>query len=189
VRWKDDPGAPQSETAFRYVFATETLTDFETAAQSVVDGKDFVPGYFQVYCEGASMRHMGLVEPFDRLAVFFKHLGLGQTGEQLKHVEATVKDLILSYVANPGDCAWSRLLTPRDLQQIFGFPGGNIEHTMLADGQAFDRRTYSRDPNRRFYQFGEFENASICGSSTYPCGSVAGTPAYMCVQELLRSYR
>jgi hypothetical protein len=27
---------------------------------------------------------------------------------------------------------------------------------------------------------------SICGSSTYPCGSVAGTPAYMCVKELLR---
>jgi phytoene dehydrogenase-like protein len=189
VRWKDSLGAPQSDTAFRYVFATETLADFETAAQSVVNGKDFVPGYFQIYCEGASMRHMGLVEPFDRLAVFFKHLGLGQTGEQLKHVEASVKDLILSYVANPGDCAWSRLLTPRDLQQIFSFPGGNIEHTMLADGQTYDRRTYSRDPNRRFYQFGEFENASICGSSTYPCGSVAGTPAYMCVQELLRSYR
>lgn len=164
------------------------MADFETAAQSVVDGKDFVPGYFQVYCEGASMRQMGLVEPFDRLAVFFKHLGLGQTGEQLEHVEATVKELVLSYVANPEDCVWSRLLTPRDLQQIFGFPGGNIEHTMLADGQAYDRRTYSRDPNRRFYKFGEFENASICGSSTYPCGSVAGTPAYMCVQELLRTF-
>ena len=189
VQWKDDLGAPQSDTAFRYMFATETLADFETAAQSVVDGKDFVPGYFQVYCEGASMRHMGLVEPFDRLAIFFKNLGLGQTGEQLKHVEDSVKDVILGYIANPEDCVWSRLLTPRDLQQTFGFPGGNIEHTMLADGQAYDHRTYSRDPNRRFYQFGEFEDASICGSSTYPCGSVAGTPAYMCVMELLRNFR
>jgi phytoene dehydrogenase-like protein len=36
------------------------------------------------------------------------------------------------------------------------------------------------------YQFGDFENVSICGASTYPCGSVAGTPAYMCVKELLR---
>jgi phytoene dehydrogenase-like protein len=189
VQWKDDLGAPQSDTAFRYMFATETLADFETAAQSVVDGKDFVPGYFQVYCEGASMRHMGLVEPFDRLAIFFKNLGLGQTGEQLKHVEDSVKDVILGYIANPEDCVWSRLLTPRDLQQTFGFPGGNIEHTMLADGQAYDHRTYSRDPNRRFYQFGEFEDASICGSSTYPCGSVAGTPAYMCVMELLRKFR
>jgi phytoene dehydrogenase-like protein len=187
VQWKGDLGAPESDTAFRYVFATDTLADFEAATQAVVDGEDFVPGYYQIYCEGASMRHMGLVEPFDRLAIFFKNLGLGQTGEQLQHVEASVKDVILSYIANPEDCVWSRLLTPRDLQQTFGFPGGNIEHTMLADGQAYDYRTYSRDPNRRFYQFGEFDNASICGSSTYPCGSVAGTPAYMCVKELLRN--
>lgn len=187
VQWKDDLGAPESDTAFRYMFATETLAGFEAAAQSVIGGEDFVPGYFQVYCEGASMRQMGHVEPFDRLAIFFKNLGLGQTGEQLKHVEASVKGFILSYIANPEACVWSRLLTPRDLQQTFGFPGGNIEHTMLADGQAYDRRTYSSDPNRRFYQFGEFENGSICGSSTYPCGSVAGTPAYMCVKELLRN--
>ncbi len=38
------------------------------------------------------------------------------------------------------------------------------------------------------YQFGAFENVSICGSSTYPCGSVAGTPGYMCASELLRLY-
>jgi phytoene dehydrogenase-like protein len=131
------------------------------------------------------MRRMGLVEPFDRLAVFFKNLALGQTGQQLAAVEAEVKDLILGHIANPDDCAWSRLLTPRDLQRTFGFPGGNIEHTMLVSGQCYDSRHYAIDPNRRFYQFGDFENVSICGSSTYPCGSVAGTPAYMCVQELL----
>jgi len=189
VQWNDDSGAPGSDTSFRYVFATETVADFEAAAQAVVDGTDFVPGYFQIYCEGASMRQMGLVEPFDRLAIFFKNLGLGQSGEHLKDVEESVKDIILRYIANPDDCVWSRLLTPRDLQQTFGFPGGNIEHTMLVDGQAFENRSYANNRNRRFYQFGEFENASICGSSTYPCGSVAGTPAYMCVKELLRNLR
>ncbi len=35
----------------------------------------------------------------------------------------------------------------------------------------------------RFCQFREFESVSIGGSSTYPCGSVAG---YMCVSELQR---
>jgi phytoene dehydrogenase-like protein len=189
VQWKDDVGAPESDAAFRYVFATDTMADYEAAAQAVVDGKDFVPGYFQIYSEGAAMRRMGLVEPFDRLAIFFKNLGLGQSGEHLKDVEESVKDVVLSYIANPQDCVWSRLLTPRDLQQTFGFPGGNIEHTMLSDGQAFDHRTYASDPNRRFYQFGEFESASICGSSTYPCGSVAGTPAYMCVRELLKDWQ
>jgi phytoene dehydrogenase-like protein len=187
VRWKHDP---ESATAFRYIFAVDTIDDFDAAAMAVVDGEAFVPGYFQVYCEGASMRQMGLVEPFDRLAVFFKNLGLGSSGEQLPEVEANVKETLLSYIANPEDCAWSRLLTPADLQQTFGFPGGNIEHTMLVAGQCFYDRNYSfsnqaDQQNSRFYQFGEHENLSICGSSTYPCGSVAGTPAYMCVKELL----
>jgi phytoene dehydrogenase-like protein len=84
------------------------------------------------------------------------------------------------------DCVWTRLLTPRDLQQTFGFPGGNIEHTMLVEGQSYFDRQYAGDANRRFYQFGTFEHVSICGSSTYPCGSVAGTPGYMCASELLR---
>ena len=186
VQWKHGSEDPESDTAFRYMFAVDTMAELETATLAVVDGEDFVPGYNQVYCEGASMRQMGLVEPFDRLAVFVKNLALGETGEQLTAVEAEVREIILSYVANPDDCVWSRLLTPRDLQQTFGFPGGNIEHTMLVDGQCYSDRNYANDPNRRFYQFGAFENVSICGSSTYPCGSVAGTPAYMCVKELLR---
>jgi phytoene dehydrogenase-like protein len=118
--------------------------------------------------------------------VFFKNLALGKTGEQLQDVEAEVKEFILRQVANPEDCVWSRLLTPRDVQQTFGFPGGNIEHTMLVEGQSYFDRQCSDNAQRRFYQFGEFENVSICGSSTYPCGSVAGTPGYMCVSELLR---
>jgi phytoene dehydrogenase-like protein len=186
VQWKHGSEELESDTAFRYFFAVDTLAAFEAATLAVVDGKDFVPGYFQVYCEGAAMRHMGLVEPYDRLAVFFKNLALGQTGEQLAGVEAEVKKFILSHVANPEDCVWSRLLTPRDLQQIFGFPGGNIEHTMLIEGQSYFDRQYADNAHQRFYQFGEFENVSICGSSTYPCGSVAGTPGYMCVSELLR---
>jgi phytoene dehydrogenase-like protein len=186
VSWKDSKGEPESDTAFRYLFATDTLADFEAATMAAADGKDFAPGYYQIYCEGASMRRMGLVESFDRLAVFFKNLALDKTGDQLGAIEDEVKSVILSHIANPEDCVWSRLLTPRDLQQTFGFPGGNIEHTMLVHEQAYDNRSYTTGPGRRFYQLGNFENASICGSSTYPCGSVAGTPAYMCVKELLR---
>jgi phytoene dehydrogenase-like protein len=186
VRWKhcgDDPG---SDAVFRYLFAVNTVADFEAATLAVRDGEEVAPGYFQVYCEGAGMRQLGLDEPFDRLTVFFKNLALGKTGEQLAGVEAEVKRIILSSIENPEDCAWTRLLTPRDLQQTFGFPGGNIEHTMLVEGQSYSDRRYAADANRRFYQFGEFENVSICGSSTYPCGSVAGIPGYMCISEWLR---
>ncbi len=186
VRWKHGSEDPESDAVFRYFFAVDTVADFEAATLAVLDGEEFAPGYFQVYCEGAGMRHLGLDEPYDRLTVFFKNLALGKTGEQLAGVEAEVKQIILSFIANPEDCVWTRLLTPRDLQQTFGFPGGNIEHTMLVEGQSYFDRQYAEDANRRFYQFGEFENVSICGSSTYPCGSVAGTPGYMCASELLR---
>jgi phytoene dehydrogenase-like protein len=188
VQWIHGNENPESDTAFRYFFAVDTTADFEAATLAVLEGADFAPGYFQVYSEGAAMRQMGLNEPYDRLAVFFKNLALGKSAEQLAEVEAEVKEMILSHVANPEDCVWSRLLTPRDLQQTFGFPGGNIEHTMLVEGQSFFDRQYSDDANQRFYQFGEFDNVSICGSSTYPCGSVAGTPGYMCASELLRNF-
>jgi len=184
IKWKHGNADP--DTAFRYIFAVDTMADFEAATQAVLEGDDFAPGFFQVYCEGAAMRQMGLNEPYERIAVFFKNLALGQNGEQLQEVESTVKQIILSHIANPDDCVWSRLLTPRDLQQTFGFPGGNIEHTMLVEGQSYFDRQYADDAKRRFYQFGKFKNLSICGSSTYPCGSVAGTPGYMCVSELLR---
>jgi len=186
VQWKQGSEDSESDLAFRYFFAVDTVADFEAATLAVLDGEEFVPGYFQVYCEGAGMRSLGLDEPYDRLTVFFKNLALGKTGEQLANIEAQIKQIILSHIANPEDCAWSRLLTPRDLQHTFGFPGGNIEHTMLVEGQSYFDRQYADDAKRRFYQFGEFENVSICGSSTYPCGSVAGTPGYMCASELLR---
>ena len=187
VRWKHGSDAPDSDAAFRFLFAVDTLDEFEAATLAVTDGHtDFAPGYFQVYCEGAAMRQQGLVENFDRLAVFFKNLALDRPGEELQAVEADVKARILSLVENPEDLGWSRLLTPRNLQQTFGFPGGNLEHTELVGGQVFDDRQYSSEPADRFYRFGTTDQVSLCGSSTYPCRSVAGTPGWMCITELLR---
>ena len=189
IQWKQGGREPQAETAFRYIFAVDTLKDFETATQAVTQGDmDFAPGYYQIYCEGAAMRHLGDNNSLERLAVFFKNLALSQTGDALTCVEDVVKNEILHHIENPQDCVWSRLLTPRDLQNTFGFPGGNIEHTMLVEGQSYDGRHYSDHCDRRFYQLGSFENMSICAAGTYPGGSVAGTPAYMCVSELLRHW-
>ena len=106
VRWIHRSDDQESDAAFRFIFAVDSIADFEAATLAVVEDEAFAPGYFQVYCEGAAMRQMGLNEPFDRLAVFFKNLALGQTGEQLSQVEARVKEIILGYVENPEDCAW-----------------------------------------------------------------------------------
>ena len=188
VRWKHGSEAADSDTAFRFMFSVENLVEFEDATLGVVDQSvPYVPGYRQIYCEGAAMRQLGLDEPFDRLAVFFKNLSLGETGAALPQVEDQVKQEILEYIDNPQDCVWTRLLTPRDLQQLFHFPGGNLDHTMLVGGQTFFDRNYADDPTTDFYRFGNLDNVYLCGSGTYPCGSVAGTPGYMCSQQLLRS--
>jgi phytoene dehydrogenase-like protein len=57
---------------------------------------------------------------------------------------------------------------------------------MLVGGQTFFDRNYAADPARDFYRFADLDCVYLCGSGTYPCGSVAGTPGYMCSQQLLR---
>ena len=187
VRWKYGSDANDSDAAFRFLFSVANIDEYEEATLKVMDTSvDYVPGYMQIYCEGAAMRQLGHSEPFDRLAVFFKNLSLGKNGAALPEVESNVRDKLLAYVDNPEDCVWTRLLMPKDLQQLFLFPGGNLDHTMLTGGQTFFDRTYSDDPARNFYRFGGLDNVYLCGSGTYPCGSVAGTPGYMCSQQLLR---
>ena len=57
---------------------------------------------------------------------------------------------------------------------------------MLIGGQTFSDRTYSDDPATEFYRFADRKDVYLCGAGTYPCGSVAGTPGYMCGRQLLR---
>jgi phytoene dehydrogenase-like protein len=190
VRWRDEPATGGGDTAFRFIFAVDSIDAFEAATLRVSGGEtDYAPGYIQIYCEGAAMRRLGLVEPFDRLTLFFKNMALGQRGDALPDVEAAVKAQVLARIVNPDACVWSRLLAPRDLQHLFLFPGGNLDHTMLVGGQTFFDRQFSADPATRFYAFGHLPNVAYCGAGAYPCGSVAGTPGYMCAQQLMRAQR
>jgi phytoene dehydrogenase-like protein len=187
VRWKHGSAQSDSDSAFRFVFSESSLTGFEAAANSVTRGAVYSPGYMQIYCEGAAMRQMGLHEPFDRLSVFFNFLALDRKGADWPQVEAHVRRTVLSLISNPQDCIWTRLLTPRDLQETFLFPGGNLDHTMLVAGQTYFDRGYSSDPLTQFYRLGGDDRIHVCGAGTYPCGSVAGTPGYMCAKQLLRT--
>ena len=187
VRWRD---APDADDAFRFIFSMETMAEFERATSRVTSGEvDYEPGYIQIYCEGAAMRRLGLIEPFDRLTLFFKNVALGQKGGVLAAVEANVKSQVLAHIANPEDCVWSRMLAPKDLQELFLFPGGNLDHTELAPGQTFFDRQFAPDPGTSFYQFGRWPNVSYCGAGSYPCGSIAGTPGYMCARQLVNASR
>ena len=189
VRWLDEQLTANegADAAFRFIFSVSSIADFEAATLRVLDGSaDYAPGYIQIYCEGAAMRQLGLVEPFDRITLFFKNVALNASGSALPDVEAAVKAQLLAHVANPEDCVWSRLLSPRDMQQLFLFPGGNLDHTMLVGGQTFFDRQYSANPASHFYTFGNWPAISYCGAGAYPCGSIAGTPGYMCAQQVIR---
>jgi phytoene dehydrogenase-like protein len=187
VRWKHGSAQTDSDSAFRFLFSESSLSGFEAAASDVTRGTAYSPGYMQIYCEGAAMRQMGLHEPFDRLAVFFNFLALDRPGAEWPQVEAQVRRTALNLISNPQDCVWTRLLTPRDLQETFLFPGGNLDHTMLVAGQTYFDRGYSSDPRTQFYRLGGDDRVHVCGAGTYPCGSVAGTPGYMCAKQLLRT--
>ena len=187
ARWKEGADSADGDTPFRFIFAVETLAEFERATLRVSSGAvHYEPGYIQIYCEGAAMRQLGLTESFDRLTLFFKNLALDQQGEALPEVVEAVKAQVFRHLRNPQDCVWSRMLTPKDLQQLFLFPGGNIDHTMLVGGQTFADRQFAEDPARHFYRFGRWPNLAYCGAGAYPCGSIAGTPGYMCAQQLIR---
>jgi hypothetical protein len=81
----------------------------------------------------------------------------------LSHIEEEVKQQLFKYINNPEDCFWSKLTTPKDLKEMFYFPSGNIDQTMLTDKQMYFDRTFS-------------------------CGSIAGTPGYMCSQQIIRKH-
>lgn len=188
VRWKHRSSANDSDTPFRFIFAVDSIEEYEKATLKVLnDDVNYVPGYMQIYSEGGAMRQLNYKEPFDRLAVFFKNFSLGKNGEALPEVEAQAKATVLEYIENPEDCVWSRLLTPRNLQELFHFPGGNLDHTLLTGGQTFFDRNHSADPASGFYNFGGLSNVYTCAAGSYPCGSIAGTTGYMCSQQILRN--
>jgi phytoene dehydrogenase-like protein len=184
IRWKEG-----DDTRFRYVQNTYSVAEFDEAVSNVLEGKQpYVPAFMHFYCEGSAMRQMGVDSPYERMAAFIGFFSLEKKGAELPEVEAEIKAKVLSYIENPEDCIWTKLLTPKDLQELFFFPGGNYEHTMLTNGQVFDGRNHSADSENNFYNFGDYDNIYACSAGSYPSGSVTGTPGYMCSQQLLRKY-
>ena len=187
IRWKNNLDHPDSDSAFRYIFSVDNIEDFNKATLSVCEAEnDYEPGFMQVYCEGAACRKMNENTRYDRIAVFFKNLSLRKQGQDLKNISNQVKSSIFEKIKNPEDCIWDNLSTPKDLQEKFFFPGGNIDHTVLTDGQMYFDRTFSSDPENNFYGFFDYEDIYYCGAGSYPCGSVAGTPGYICSQQIIK---
>jgi len=93
-----------------------------------------------------------------------------------------VMDLIEEYA--PGFRSFvihRQVLSPLDLEEIYGLTGGNIFHGEMSLGQLFFLRPVPgwaryRTPVRGLY---------LCGSGTHPGGGVMGAPGFNAAREIL----
>ncbi len=190
VRWKYSDNNKLYDTSFRFIFLNNTLDELERNSQNSKNNVyNYNPGYIQIYPEGAAQRKMGNNESIDKLILFTKSFSLQKRANKLNdHMNDIIK-VFLKYIENPQDLIHSEFISPKDLQEIFFFPEGNIDHLSLSSNQNFEKRSFSNSPKNNFFKYYNYEDIYYCGAGSFPCGSVAGTPGYMSTQQLLRNLK
>lgn len=184
VRWKESNNYSNS---FRFVFSTDTLKEFEDASQNALKNSgDYFPGVIQIYPDGSAQRSMGNNENYDKLIFFTKNLSYNKKANDMEDIKKKIISKVLPYIENADDLVYSKFLTPKDLNETFLFPKGNIDHLTMTGNQNFDKRTFS-SKSSNFYSYYDYKNIYYCGAGSFPCGSVAGTPGYMCAKQLTRN--
>ena len=124
-------------------------------------------------------------EDFDKLIFFTKNFSYDKAASRLEDVKEKIISTVIPHIENSDDLVYSKFLTPKDLNETFLFPKGNIDHTTLTGNQNYDKRTFSNNKDN-FYSYYGYENIYYCGAGSFPCGSVAGTPGYMCSKQIIR---
>tara|TARA_E500000331_G_scaffold345965_1_gene384181 strand:+ start:545 stop:2050 length:1506 start_codon:yes stop_codon:yes gene_type:complete len=184
VKWKDSNNYSDS---FRFIFSTDTLNKFEDASQNSLKNKgDYFPGFIQIYPDGSAQRTMNNNENFDKLIFFTKNISFNKKAEDLEKIKEQIISTVLPYIENSDDLVYSKFLTPRDLNETFLFPKGNIDHSTMTGQQNFDKRTFS-SKSENFYSYYDYKSVYYCGAGSFPCGSVAGTPGYMCSKQIINN--
>ena len=139
-----------------------------------------------MYAEGGAQRKMNNNEHLDKIILFTKNLSFDKSADKLNDVKEKIIARVVPHIKNPNDLVFSKFITPKDLNETFYFPEGNIDHMTLDGNQNFDKRTFSSNSNS-FYKYYNYDNIYYCGAGSFPCGSVAGTPGYMCAKQLTRN--
>jgi len=184
VKWKDSNNYSDS---FRFIFSTDTLNKFEDASQNSLKNKgDYFPGFIQIYPDGSAQRTMNNNENFDKLIFFTKNISFNKKAEDLEKIKEQIISTVLPYIENSDDLVYSKFLTPKDLNETFLFPKGNIDHSTMTGQQNFDKRTFS-SKSENFYSYYDYKSVYYCGAGSFPCGSVAGTPGYMCSKQIINN--
>jgi len=78
-----------------------------------------------------------------------------------------------------------QILTPLDLERVFGLTSGDIMHGRLELDQLFAARPVLGHGDYRMPIAGLY----ICGSGAHPGGGVTGAPGHNAARELLRDFK
>jgi phytoene dehydrogenase-like protein len=78
-----------------------------------------------------------------------------------------------------------QVLSPLDLERIFGLVGGDIFHGALDLNQIFSARPMLGHADYR----GPIPGLYMCGSGTHPGGGVTGAPGHNAAREILKDFR
>jgi phytoene dehydrogenase-like protein len=93
---------------------------------------------------------------------------------------------IAAYAPNvPGSVVARQVLTPLDLERVYGLTEGNIFHGDLALDQLFFMRPVPGWARYRTPVAGLY----LCGAGAHPGGGVTGAPGYNAAHQVLRDWR
>lgn len=95
-------------------------------------------------------------------------------------------DIVNRYAPNfKASIIGRQVLSPLDLENIFGLPNGDIMHGSLGLDQIFSARPLLGHADYRTPVKGLY----LCGSGAHPGGGVTGAPGYNAAREILRDLR
>ncbi len=110
----------------------------------------------------------------------------GTWPEIREKVGDTILETLAEYAPNIENAVIAReVITPWDLERIFGLTEGNIFHGEMTPDQLFFLRPASRWANYRT----PIRHLYLCGSGAHPGGGVMGAPGRNAAREILRDLK
>lgn len=114
------------------------------------------------------------------------HLKDGRWNDERDRLGDLVVQTIQEYAPNFKNSILHRqVLTPADLEEIYGLTEGNIHHGELSLDQLFFMRPV---PGWARYRT-PIQNLYLCSASAHPGGGVSGAPGYHAAREVLSDWR
>ncbi len=114
------------------------------------------------------------------------HLREGNWEDCREALGEVVIDTLAQYAPNLREVILHRkVLTPLDLERIYGLPEGNPHHGEMT----LDQFLYMR-PVPGYAQYRTpIQGLYLCGAGTHPGGGVTGLPGYSAAREILKDWR